>query len=1137
MAAQFTFIVLLAVLQLTTFSPYCSAENEYCVTPTPNLCSSCPHNVLSCISLSEFPQKVASYFTPNITMVILPGDHVLNRNITISYKSKLIMHGDVSSGSQPTITCNGLVGFLLYHIEHVHVSSLSLTLCSRIYTIPPDLRAKFLLGLQYAYERFAIFLFFTQYAELVNCSFHNNTGTALLVSNSNVTFAGNNEFIHNHCAESNSCVQGGGIAALNSSLTFIGNTTFLENVANLAGAGIFMGNSWLISTGNIYFINNSNLGHVVVSGVGEIFSAGTIWASKSKLHFSGTSNFINNTVWSDLFCAGGAIYAQTYTSVSFTGVSSFQQNSACAGGAIFLTNNSVLNISGSSNFSCNHAVQGGAITLRSNSNLTFQRASTIHFTRNGHDKGVLGYGGGMFLDVTSTFSVLSNTTVYWVKNHATFGGAIYVADQIFPLSYCTQIARSLIIIAKKNCFFQLPAQNLSNSNVHLVFTNNTADDAGSVLYGGITQNCTLTALDVVHIEDDNATSRIFPDKFHICPCENNHPNCSKPDITYTVYPGETFHVSVVAFGRRNQIVPARVGSRIQLKDSNLRGPQYSQKTISNTCTPLNYTVFSLSRYVLLELYADEQCATFGDIFNINLTMNQTCPPGFTLSKLKRSCACDERLVMKEYTNNCTITNGVGKITRDSRKQFWIGYDNQTHGLILHPHCPFDYCVNDTVVFPLNNTDIQCAYNRSGLLCGACKTNYSLVLGNSQCWKCTNNYLSLLVLFAAMGVVLVFLLLVCKLTVATGTLSGLVFYANIVGPNRTSFQQADSINPLSVFIAWLNLDFGIETCFYDGLNAYTKTWLQFVFPLYIWVVIGLLILISNCSHKFANLLGNNPVSVLATLILLSYTKILRTLITTVYFTNLDYSAYSRSVWLYNANIDYLSGKHIPLFLAAVLVFLFLFLPYTLLLVFGQWLPVLSRLRLFSWVNNTRLKGFLDTYHAPYKAKHRYWPGLLLFLRFALLLVFALNSNPNINLVAILVGVGFLQLWAWISGGVYRNWCLDALEGSFALNLIILAAFTNVTGEKQYSVWYASVSVALVTFTAIFSYHIFKQLKGTKPWKKMPKVNFKFNKLFIKEHNDDMNSPLHACEAATSDSITHTEVDLHELRSPLDMLDTK
>ena len=84
--------------------------------------------------------------------------------------------------------------------------------------------------------------------------------------------------------------------------------------------------------------------------------------------------------------------------------------------------------------------------------------------------------------------------------------------------------------------------------------------------------------------------------------------------------------------------------------------------------------------------------------------------------------------------------------------------------------------------------------------------------------------------------------------------------------------------------------------------------------------------------------------------------------------------------------------------------------------------------------------MDTYHAPYKAKHRYWPGLLLVLRFVLLLVFALNpqQDPKVNLLVILVGTGLLQLWAWVSGGVYKNWCTDALEGSFVLNLITLAA---------------------------------------------------------------------------------------------------
>ena len=364
-------------------------------------------------------------------------------------------------------------------------------------------------------------------------------------------------------------------------------------------------------------------------------------------------------------------------------------------------------------------------------------------------------------------------------------------------------------------------------------------------------------------------------------------------------------------------------------------------------------------------------------------------------------------------------------------QEFIGYDDLSHTLILHPHCPFDYCINDAKVFPLNNTDLQCAYSRSGLLCGRCKKGYSLALGTSHCKKCTNIYLLLLVAFAVMEVALVLFLLVCKLTVATGTLSGLVFYANIVGPHHTIFLPGEYTGAFSVFIAWLNLDFGIETCFYNGLDAYSNTWLQFVFPVYLWMLVGLVILISHYSQKFANLLGSNPVSVLATLILLSYAKVLRTLIAVFYITYLEYPANSTRVWLYDASIDYLVGKHIPLFLVAVLVF-FLFLPYTLLLLCGQWLQAVSYLRLFSWVNIAQLKPFMDSYHASYKAKHRYWPGLLLVLHSIPLLVFAPQQDPNINLLAIVVGAGILQLWAWVSGGVYKTWCLDALEGSFTLN---------------------------------------------------------------------------------------------------------
>ena len=115
--------------------------------------------------------------------------------------------------------------------------------------------------------------------------------------------------------------------------------------------------------------------------------------------------------------------------------------------------------------------------------------------------------------------------------------------------------------------------------------------------------------------------------------------------------------------------------------------------------------------------------------------------------------------------------------------------------------------------------------------------------------------------------------------------------------------------------------------------------------------------------------------------------------------------------------------------------------------------------------------MDSYHAPYKAKHRYWPGLLLVLRFVLLVsAFNIQEDPKTNLLAILIGAGNLLLWLWISGGIYTNKYVNILEGSFVLNLIILTVVTycvNLFRGNQLIaeyIWTISVSIALATFIA-------------------------------------------------------------------------
>lgn len=213
---------------------------------------------------------------------------------------------------------------------------------------------------------------------------------------------------------------------------------------------------------------------------------------------------------------------------------------------------------------------------------------------------------------------------------------------------------------------------------------------------------------------------------------------------------------------------------------------------------------------------------------------------------------------------------------------------------------------------LYDLDKQCANNRTGNLCGKCQNGLSLVLASSHCKECSNDFLFLLIPFALAGILLVLFILLLNVTVATGTIHGLIFYANILVANRSIFLPFETPNILTVFVSWLNLDLGIETCFYDGMDSQAKVLLQLVFPAYLFLLIFLIIFLCEVSKRFSTVLGNrNPVATLCTLILLSYSKLLRMIIAALQYTFLDYPGGSREiVWLYDGNVQYFSVNHIP-----------------------------------------------------------------------------------------------------------------------------------------------------------------------------------------------------------------------------------
>ena len=167
---------------------------------------------------------------------------------------------------------------------------------------------------------------------------------------------------------------------------------------------------------------------------------------------------------------------------------------------------------------------------------------------------------------------------------------------------------------------------------------------------------------------------------------------------------------------------------------------------------------------------------------------------------------------------------------------------------------------------------------------------------------------LLIPFTLAGPALVSFILLLDLTVSRYSIWITILYQHY--PSQSLYISSMETNFfLSVFIVWFNLDLDVETCFFEGLDAYYKTWLQFVFPFYIWSIAELIIILSKYSSRVAKVMGNNSVPVLASLFLLSYAKLFRIIISALSYTILYTSDGRKAVWSADGNVDYLSPKHI------------------------------------------------------------------------------------------------------------------------------------------------------------------------------------------------------------------------------------
>jgi len=630
------------------------------------------------------------------------------------------------------------------------------------------------------------------------------------------------------------------------------------------------------------------------------------------------------------------------------------------------------------------------------------------------------------------------------------------------------------------CFFQYYRRGLQNhGNVKQtilmesnkpgrIFDNVTENinckwDPGSLYYG-------LNPLDVYKEQFQTAAHKYPPfNTGLLCYCPDEvEPNCYT-NILKPVFPGQTLELYLAL----NPKVTEEDYAPISVKRYDEDFPHSvcevstlleAEQLVEKGCTKLLYNIFSENQQQCkLILYSTEH--KHPTVYYINLL---NCPAGFSFDVIAKKCICDSKLKSEILSiDNCDINDQT--ILRPPNSWISATTHNNSYTYHISLNCPFHYCLPHSSHLNFSTPNSQCQFNRSGVLCGHCPQGLSTTFGSAHCQYCSNVYIFLIVVIAIAGVLLIFLMYTLNLTVVDGTINAFVFYVNIVGMNSSIlFPKLDKVTPTYTFISLANLDLGVQTCFYNGMDDYAKMWLQLAFPFYLVFIATLIIITSRYSTTIQRLTARRALPVLATLFLLSYTKILCIVSSVLFFystiTHLP-SKHTTLVWSVDANVPLFGVRFTILFFVSLILFLIL-ISLTFSLLFIKILQKLSMV--------TKFKSLLDIYQRPYKDRFYNWTGLQLLMRTVFFGISSLERNINLTICIILLSI--------IEGTQcvlkpFKNKALNYQELIFVLNVLWLYAYLLFSQDSSnIIVVNTMISLAAVNFIAIIIYHIITYVCG-------------------------------------------------------------
>ena len=691
------------------------------------------------------------------------------------------------------------------------------------------------------------------------------------------------------------------------------------------------------------------------------------------------------------------------------------------------------------------------------------------------------------------------------------GGALHLYKQTLPF--------------EKECVLQI------SDGIDVTFSRNIAGSSGNSIYAYPIYNCFVSSnkreqqpidwTEYLHFNNscNNSLLQVSTRASHLKACNNSEK--WQNGLHLTTYPGQSYQSYFAAVDDGNHTVWSTLDTRIIInstKGYNLVPKLWLQHKVDfalnenkfSRCTPVDLSILSNSDTRVIDALIALSLPHHPGILSIAISIFP-CPIGFQLNKKKGVCECSPVLhhlssIYPHSRFKCNIQNSTKRgvnsqnntITRPNEGNPWIGnltVDNvTTFGVSLE--CPLGYCsfnskpnvfhiINHTKGIDLidssGHSTPLCLFNREKTLCGRCPPNLSVILGSTECRHCHSGYAILTaLLYIVAGPLLVYLLYALRFTLTSGTLNGIIFFAQAANAGYIDLLSLYLQNKVVewrvtrfsiIVLSFFNLDIGFPLCFYNGMTELWKAGLSLLFPLYLLTIVIVLIILSRFSHRLSNRIAHSSVQVLVTVVHLSFSKlVLKTVAVfqhaTIYTEN---PVTPFLVWYYDGTIKYSSQPHLILMIITSLITIAFVLPYILLLVLVK---PLRRSALAS----KYLRPVIEAIHAPYKEGKQHWfvgRLLLLIIMYIVYLIYWPTHTTKICLILSPLLATFLILQAYVKP-FKSKWLniLDCWVMYILLFLFLTTWYYEEQGEFSVSSVIIEVSVILflITFLVILMYHI-------------------------------------------------------------------